>query len=83
MSEKHERNYNIHNFALAFHSARHSTIPYWPDLSDQVEIQLVHVVYLTNLAYEHLESLRDRKPCTTLDDLAQDKTESLLQIKKN
>lgn len=72
MSEKHERNYNIHNFALAFQPVRQCAIPYWPDLSDQEEIQLVHAVYLTN------------KPCTTLDDLAQDKTESLLQIiKKN
>lgn len=59
MGEKHERSDDVYDFALAFHPVMQCAITYWPDLSDQVDIQLTHMFYLTNLASVYLGSLRD------------------------
>lgn len=50
-------------------------IAYWPDLSDQGDIQITHTFHLVNLVLAHLGSLRDSSHVLllSLDDLAQDK----------
>lgn len=50
-------------------------IAYWPNLSDQADIQLTRMFYLVNLVSVHLGSLRDTSHILllSLDNLAQGK----------